>query len=208
MKYAEARPLMKTGDLVFYTYMNPLRALKMQGLAGLAGCLSNLLIVLGQYYSCGGWDGAIGFVHVGVIVRHGDAVLLAEYTAGQRGPGLNALSSRLAYPGSVIWLPVKGVPDTADLERWLKAHALDDYNFFGLPAAITKIFPGWRRPGKAFCSEAAVSMLQWLGVISRTRTVLRGQRLVEAEIEPHWFSPAEVTRLCPVDWERAESLEV
>lgn len=208
MKYEDARPLMKTGDLVFFTRLTLADIIKRGKWTDLFGWLSNWVIVLGQTYNSGSWDGCNDLIHVGVIVRNGNAVLLAEYTAGQRGPGLNALSRRLAYPGKVLWLPLCAQADTQPLDEWLKRHSVDDYNFLGLPAAITRLFPGWRRPGKQFCSEAAIAMLQWIGAMPKCRQVLRNQRLVEAEIEPHWFSPAEAARLCPICWESAYMLEV
>ena len=213
MDYGELRQQARTGDLVFFARLKPLR---IRHWAQLLGLLSNCMIAYSQRARNSRLDGFWAFIHVGMIVRNAehDELLLAEYTAGQHGPGLNRLSARVAsYSAPVVYAPLRRdlLIDHALVAGWLEAHRVDRYNYMGLAFPTASALFGWSRPGRMFCSEAVVSALQWCGALPSRRRDWSDSidELVEAPVCPWHYSPDEVASLREIiAWDSASVITV
>lgn len=218
MEYRAARSGIQTGDAIFFVRMT-LRDCR--GLSAFGGYISNAVICAAQWRNSGNFDGFHEFCHIGVAVRNNstDEALLAEFTAqrndmGHGGLRLVRLSDRVAeYPSAVVWVPLK--PEISDavklhnghtVQNWLSQHRDDAYNYFGLLAPEARLYRGTRNPGSMFCSEAAVHFWQYLDVLPKERRRMVGKRIVTDNIEPQFFSPADVARLCILNWDSAQVL--
>ena len=211
MRYQELRPRIRTGDLILYPRVTlaDVRA----GRAALLTWAGNLEIALRQRRVNSRNDGCWELIHVemAVVNRHPVEVLAAGWTAGQRGPGLQQLSKHLAaYPKPPLYLPLYEhvTVQEEDMQRWLDLHRLDEYNYAGLLFPASARLTGWVRPGRMFCSEAAISMLQGCGALPKTQRIWAGDHVAEAPIQPQQFSPDEVAALRRIlDWDSATEIE-
>jgi len=211
MKYDLLRPRIRTGDLILFPRVTlaDVRA----GKAELAGWAGNLLIALRERRVNNRDDGCWELVHVemAVVNRSTGEVLAAGWTAGQRGPGLKQLSKRAAaYPKALLYLPLYESVKVRDedMQRWLDLHRLDEYDYAGLlfPASVN--LAGWAHPGRMFCSEAATSMLQFVGALPLTQRVWAGDHLAEGPLQPWKFSPDRLASLRRIlDWDNATEIE-
>jgi hypothetical protein len=211
MRYAELRPRIRTGDVLLFSRLTLRHVLARR--ASLGGYLGNTAIALKQRAANSRADGCWEFVHCGMAVRNYTTgeVLLAEYTAGQRGPGLRQLSLRVRdYPGAVLHLPLYPHVAVADarMQTWLDRHRLDAYNYAGLLFPCSTLLSGWQRAGRMFCSEAVVSALQYCGALPYDQYVWAGDHKARVSIQPHAYSPDEVAGLRRIlDWDNAVEVE-
>lgn len=217
--YEAARPQLRTGDLVFLCRLTLRAALRAYGWRGIFIWFGNAVVALMQWR--GGQavpDGMHNLIHVGLIVRNDllinedDELLLAEFTAcARKGLPVSRLSTRIAgYPGTVLIVPLLSTArkklDTWHINRWLAEKRYTAYNYGGLLFPTLQL-AGWRRPGARFCSEAVVEMLCRMGALPRELPLLMNGHLTSGDYQPHQFSPAEVTKLCVLDWRNAVEIE-
>jgi hypothetical protein len=194
-----SKPVLQPGDVVLFARLTLRQALRAYGLRGLIGWLGDLIVAFASWYTEGPFDGYWELVHVGIIVRWQERLVLLEMLPST-GFTLSLLPAHLdAHPGGVLVMPLSaryaGRFSNLHIGCWIAGHQRDRYRWGGLPFAILRSLVGWRSAGAMFCSEAVVALLVHLGIIPRALKVMRGDRIVEAEVEPQGYAPCEVARL-------------
>ena len=200
-RYNKRRPKINSGDVIAFL-KRPRN-------------FANTMISLMQWRAnTGDGDGLHAVIHVGVVIRAdpGNKRLLAEFTSrGEHGLKVNRLRARIGhYPASILHIPLKAdyqkLINKDKIQGWIRKHEGDLYNAPGLIFPESRLFTGWRRPGAMFCSEAVIHFWREIGVLKSVKQVVRRGHLVEDDIRPHKYGPADVCRMCCLDFDQAVEL--
>lgn len=191
------------GSLLLFRRLTLRQALHGYGIRGIPTWLAHWCIAICQLIKSGGPqpDGYWQYVHAAIIIYDilvASPTYLMEFTAGRPGMRMWRTDVRLAaYPGAVDCYPLseRYTWDAAKAQRWASEHDDWDYDFWGLPFAVTSLLSGRKPKKKLFCSSSIIAILLDQTIVPPELMVVRGGRLVMSEVKPQTYSPAEVGRI-------------